>query len=61
MVSQSAFTLEETAVHLRCSVKTLRRMAARKELRLVRLGRALRVPVSELKRLLGELPTPVPG
>lgn len=47
-----AFTLPEAAERLDVSVRTLQRMSARGELRLVSLGSAKRVPASELARLL---------
>ena len=47
-----AYTLPEAAERLDVSVRTLQRMAARGELRLVSLGSAKRVPASELARLL---------
>jgi excisionase family DNA binding protein len=47
-----AYTLPEAAERLDVSVRTLQRMAARGELRLISLGSAKRVPASELARLL---------
>lgn len=47
-----AYTLPEAAERLDVSVRTLQRMSARGELRLVSLGSAKRVPASELARLL---------
>lgn len=47
-----AYSLPEAAKRLDVSVRTLQRMAARGELKLVSLGSAKRVPASELARLL---------
>jgi excisionase family DNA binding protein len=48
-----ALTAAELAAALQVSVRTVRRMIARGEVRAIRFGRSVRVPVDEAKRLLG--------
>jgi excisionase family DNA binding protein len=47
------FALPESALLADCSVSHLRRLIFRGELRVVRLGRAIRIPKSELLRVCG--------
>jgi excisionase family DNA binding protein len=48
-----ALTAADLAAALQVSVRTVRRMMARGEVRAIRFGRSVRVPVDEAKRLLG--------
>jgi len=47
------FALPESAVFANCSVSHLRRLICRGQLRVVRLGRAIRIPKKELLRVCG--------
>jgi len=53
-----AYTLDEAAERLQVTRQTLYNLEKRGELRVIRLGRAVRVPASELARLIdGEAAT----
>ncbi len=47
-------TVREAAEQLAISPRHLRRLIARREIRAVRLGRAIRLPEAELRRLAGD-------
>lgn len=49
-------TREQAADRLAVSVPTVDRLIARRELRAVRIGRAVRVRPADLERFLGRLP-----
>ena len=55
----SGLSREEAARRLGVSVTTVRRLEARGQLRVVRLGGRVVVPSSEVARLLTPAPTPV--
>lgn len=46
------YTIEETARRLRVSVSHIRRSIRRGDIRVLRVGHVLRVPASEIDRLL---------
>lgn len=48
-------TLGEVAGHLRCTRRTVERQVAARHLRVVKVGRAVRVERVELERYLGAL------
>ncbi len=48
-------TLSEAAAYLKVSRRTVERMIARRQLRPVRVGRCVRVRLSELERAVGRL------
>jgi excisionase family DNA binding protein len=48
-----AVKLEVAAERLSVSLRTIRRMVEDGRLRAIRLGRAVRVPVAEIERVLG--------
>lgn len=50
--SPDAITAAEAALRFCVSLRTVRRMIAAKRLRVFHLGRAVRIPVSEIARLL---------
>ncbi len=50
--SPDAITVAEAARRFCVSVRTVRRMVDAKRLRVVHLGRAVRIPISEIVRLL---------
>jgi excisionase family DNA binding protein len=54
-------TVNETAVELNLSPGTIRAWLLSRKLAAVRLGRAVRIPRSELERLIGEGTTPAKG
>ncbi|HYO17938.1 MAG TPA: helix-turn-helix domain-containing protein [Dermatophilaceae bacterium] len=49
------FTLTEVAAHLRCTRRTVERQIAGGQLRVVKIGRAVRVERTELDRYLAAL------
>lgn len=53
--AERVYTLDEVASAMRVSRSTLRRRVADGSVRVIRLGRAVRVGRSELARLLGEI------
>jgi excisionase family DNA binding protein len=53
-MSKQLRTVEQAAEDLNLSVHTIRAWIARRKIACVRLGRAVRVPVTEIERLLDE-------
>lgn len=51
---QSVLTIHETALLLRVSTRTVRRLVARREITVVRIGRSLRVTRDALDRFMSE-------
>ena len=51
--SARALTAADLANALQVSVRTIRRMIAAGEVRVIRLGRSVRVPMEEANRILG--------
>jgi excisionase family DNA binding protein len=58
-MSQQLRTVEQAAEDLNVSVHTIRAWIARRKIACVRLGRAVRVPASEILRLVEEGTVPV--
>lgn len=52
MGEDMVYTLQETAEKLKCSVGAVRNMIARGELKVMKFGRVVRVPATELERIL---------
>lgn len=52
-VPARAMTAADLADALHLSVRTIRRMIAAGEVRVIRLGRSVRVPMEEVNRILG--------
>ena len=52
MTTQSPLTVEQAAAALNVSKFTIRAWVARRKVGYVRLGRAIRIPVAEIERLL---------
>ena len=49
-----ALTAADLADALQVSVRTIRRMIAAGEVRVIRLGRSVRVPMDEVNRIMGQ-------
>ena len=58
-MSKQLRTVEQAAEDLNVSVHTIRAWIARRKIACVRLGRAVRVPASEILRLVEEGTVPV--
>jgi excisionase family DNA binding protein len=58
-MSQQLRTVEQAAEDLNVSVHTIRAWIARRKIACVRLGRAVRVPASEILRFVEEGTVPV--
>ncbi len=54
MTNEAPRTVQQTAAALNVSVHTIRAWVARRKIEALYLGRAVRVPVSEINRLLTE-------
>jgi excisionase family DNA binding protein len=52
--SPSSYTVREAGIALSVSIHTIRSWIARRRIAYVRLGRCIRVPVSEVERLLAD-------
>jgi excisionase family DNA binding protein len=53
-VNRELYTYGEAAEMLSVCVSTVRKLVAEGKLKIVRLGRAVRIPRSEILRLIGE-------
>lgn len=56
VVERLAYSPLEAAAALGCTRQLLDKLARKGELRTTKLGRAVRIPASEVRRLAGELP-----
>ena len=52
-IERLLFTFQETAFALGVCERTARNLVARGELRAVRIGRSVRVPLEEIRRIAG--------
>jgi excisionase family DNA binding protein len=53
-VNKELYTYAEAAEMLSVSVSTVRKLVAKRNLRIVKLGRSVRIPRSEILRLIDE-------